>query len=218
MEAQLYPRLKRDVLFRPYGHHDHDACLAIYRQNEADRFPRGYTEEFSKYLRGDAAIIVAEMDHRVVGYGGIRINDSNIALLSFGIVAPEFQGQRIGTTLTLLRISQLASYGCSFLIYIAALNASLPFYRQFGFRESQKWKAKDGQEHPLARVRVSDASIQKIGRTLSRRGVEVRGHLALPVSGDLSCITEEVSSGGWRFKCQTTVHSDSDPGTVGSHP
>src|SRR5712671_5054402 len=99
LEAQLYPPLQKSVLFRVYELRDFETCVAIYRKNEAGRFPSGHGAEFVEYLKKDPkAFIVAECDSRVVGYGGINLMAPNVATLCYGIVDPEFQRQRIGTS------------------------------------------------------------------------------------------------------------------------
>src|SRR6266436_4085991 len=46
LEAQLYPPLKKNVLFRVYEPRDLETCATIYRTNEAGRFPSGYEAKF----------------------------------------------------------------------------------------------------------------------------------------------------------------------------
>src|SRR5579862_2628106 len=155
LEAQLYPPLTTKILFRVYEPRDFDACLAIYRKNESGRFPAGHMATFTKYLEdGLKTFIVAEYKSKVVGYGGINLLAPNIAVLCYGIVTPEFQGQRIGSSLVFLRLAQVpaAPGGTFFLIF--AVDASMPIYQCFGFQEKAKWEAEDGTAHPLGLLHV----------------------------------------------------------------
>jgi predicted N-acetyltransferase YhbS len=195
LEAHLYPLLKLNVLFRPYEKRDFDACLDIYLKNEPGRFPEGYSSEFTRYLEEDQkSLIIAELNSRVVGYGGINLMGPNVASLCYGIIDPEFQGQRIGATLVLLRIAQLTADRDGVYVLIFAVDASIPIYNQFGFSERGKWKTEDGKDHPLGVLHVSQSSLERIKSVLKRRRVEVRGKLIVRISGKSVC---EVQHGAY---------------------
>src|SRR6266481_148181 len=126
LEAQLYPPLERKVSFRLYDMRDFDACLAIYLRNESGRFPENHRPRFEEYLRKEKkTLIIAEYNSKVVGYGGLNLGAPNVAVLCYGIVEPEFQRQRIGSTLTLLRIAQLSSGPGGAFAVIFAVDASM---------------------------------------------------------------------------------------------
>jgi N-acetylglutamate synthase-like GNAT family acetyltransferase len=200
LDEHLYPPLKLNVRFRPYEKRDFDPCLEIYRKNETGRFPKGHLSEFTEYLDKDPkSFIVAELDSRVVGYGGINLIGPNVALLCYGIVHPEFQRQRIGATLVLLRITQLTSDQDGVYIFILAVGASMPIYNQFGFLPTGKWKTEDGKEHPLGMLHVSQSTLKRIKSVLKRRGVEIQGNLVLCSSGDTVCEIQHDAYGVARF-------------------
>jgi len=188
LEAQLYPALEQAVRFRAYQPADHDACVEIYRRNEAGRFPEGSIKEFKSYLQTEnKSLIVAEVDARPVGYGGISLQGPDCTCLCYGIVHPDFQGKRIGTTLTILRIAQIATQpkGNYFVIY--AVDASAPFYSRLGFHFTMQWKAEDQKIYPAGILAVPAASHKKIKSTLEQRGVRIHGEFAPPSQGGLSC-------------------------------
>jgi hypothetical protein len=188
LEAHLYPPLELNVLFRPYEKRDFEACLEIYRKNEPGRFPEGYSSVFTDYLQKDSkGLIIAELNSRVVGYGGVNLLGPNVASLCYGIVDPEFQGKRIGATLVLLRIAQLTADRDGFYVLIFAVDASIPIYTQFGFAETGKWKTEDGKYHPLGMLHVSLPSLQRIKSVLKRRGVQVQGTLVVGSPGKSVC-------------------------------
>jgi ribosomal protein S18 acetylase RimI-like enzyme len=203
LEAQLYPPLHRNVLFRVYEPRDFETCVAIYRKNEAGRFPFGHGAKFVEYLKKDAkAFVVAECDSRVVGYGGINLMAPNVATLCYGIVDPEFQGQRIGTALILLRIAQLPSdpRGAFFLIF--SVDASMPIYRRFGFEEKTRWKAEDGKDYPAGLLHVPTVALDRVKSALNRRGLSIKGNLVLHPSRELSCEIQPDANGFYRLQIQ----------------
>jgi ribosomal protein S18 acetylase RimI-like enzyme len=206
LEAQLYPPLTTKVVFRVYEHRDFDACLAIYRKNAPGRFPAGNEPDFTEYLKKDTkAFIVAEFESRVVGYGGINLIAPNIATLCYGIIDPEFQRQRIGSALILLRIAQVSAGpgGAFFLIF--AVDASMPIYRRFGFIEKSRWKAEDGNNYPLALLRVPPTALDRVKTALNRRGVRVEGNLTMHQSEELSCEIQSGASGSYRIQLRSRL-------------
>lgn len=201
LEAQLYPPLAIKVSFRVYEPRDFEACLAIYRKNEPDRFPVGHVNKFTRYLEHNPkSFIVAEYDSRVVGYGGMNLLAPDIAVLCYGIVDPEFQGQRIGTTLVLLRTAQLpaAPDGAYFLIF--AVNASIPIYQRFGFLEKARWKTEDGAQHPLGLLHVAADPLNRVKSALIQRGVRIRGNLVLHYAENISAEITRGARGSYRIQ------------------
>ena len=188
LEAQLYPPLQKPVLFRVYEPRDFETCVTIYAKNEPGRFPSGYAGKFVEYLKKDTkAFIVAECDSRVVGYGGMNLLAPNVATLCCGIVDPEFQRQRIGAALVLLRIAQLPSDPCGAFCLIFAVDTSMPIYRRFGFIEKTKWKMEDGKEYPLGTLHVPSFALDRVKSGLKRRGLSIKGNLVLHPSREVSC-------------------------------
>jgi ribosomal-protein-alanine N-acetyltransferase len=180
LEAGLYPALRIPVRFRPYAPTDFETCVDIYQKNEPGRFPPNQLPEFEAALRQDAkTLIVAEIDSKVVGFGGVTFFEPNSAILYYGIVDPAFQGRQIGTTLTLLRIAQFPAHSLYVVVMIFAVDASMPFYQRFGFSEIGRWKSKDGGNHPVGVLKVDNATIRHIQAKLERRGVRVDGNLVL---------------------------------------
>jgi ribosomal-protein-alanine N-acetyltransferase len=203
LEAQLYPPLQKNVMFRVYEPRDFEVCLEIYQKNEVGRFPSGHGAKFVDYLKKDAkAFIVAECDSRVVGYGGINLLAPNVATLCYGIVHPEFQGQRIGTALILLRIAQLASNPGGTFFLILAVDASMPIYRRFGFIEKTRWKAEDGKDHPVGVLHVPVDVLARVKSALDRRGVSLHSRLVLQQSSEASCEIQRDANGSWRLQVQ----------------
>ncbi len=196
LEAQLYPPLKRNVSFRLYEPRDLDTCLAIYRKNEPGRFPENAELRFRIYLEKDEKmLIVAECDSRIVGCGGVFLAGKGVITLCYGIIDPEFQRQRIGSMLTLLRIAQVSSGPTGVFAVIFAVDASMPIYARFGFVEVGKWKSEDGKDYPIGTQYVTRLSLQRIKSTLEQRGVRVQGEVALHRNVDFNCEIERGATG-----------------------
>lgn len=196
LEAQLFPPLRLPVKFRPYVPADFDECVAIYQKNEPGRFPEGQIATFKKYLnREQKALIIAELDSKVVGYGGLKLHPPRAAVLCYGIVDPSFQGRRIGTTLTLLRMSLLPPYPGDLVVLIFAVDASMPFYEGFGFSKIGNWTVDQNRQFPAGALRVSRQTLSYIRQTLQKRGIKVEGNLVLEASESKSFEVQESPNG-----------------------
>lgn len=81
----------------------------------------------------NAQHLVAAIDEHVVGYGRLSATTSSLFQISQMVVAPEFQGQGVGTAVLRTLIKLANSNGAS----LIELNARLPavkFYSSEGFR------------------------------------------------------------------------------------
>lgn len=189
IEAQLYPALELPVRFRSFTNADYEPCVSIYRQNEPDRFPPSDGKSFEACLRNNSrSFIVAELDSRVIGYGGIHVLSSETAVLFYGMVARAYQRKRVGATLTLLRLAQLPPQACGYFAFIFAVEASMNIYQQLGFiRMPEGWPDDDKKLHPIGLLQVSPPTLTKIKSTLMRRGVRLEGELSLQPSSGMFC-------------------------------
>jgi len=187
LETNLFPPLALPIVFRPYRNEDYDVCLAIYRKNEPVRFPPGHVATFERFLKDEKkTCIVAELDSTVVAFGGLTLYAPDLAVLYYGLVSPEFQGLRIGSTLTLLRIAQMGPHPADTFILIFAVEPSMPFYRRFGFALAGTWKAENGKDYPIGLLRVTYHEMQRLKVALEQRGIRVRGDLVLHPSSDMT--------------------------------
>ena len=207
-EAQTREPLKLPLHFRPYCDKDHDSCIAVYRENEL-YFPRGDIAEFAKSLRtAQRNFIVATLDDKVVGFGGIDVWAPEVALFCWGMVSPRYQGRRIGTTLFLLRIAQLSCPPSGLYVVIFALDYSMRFYARFGFEEVAEWKSSDGCVYPVGLMHVSEASFQKLKAALTIRGIHLDGNLVLRPNPEITCDIEQSPSGRFSFSCKRVTKAD----------
>lgn len=180
LEGQLYPPPRLPLRFRPYEPADFAACCEIYSKNAPGRFPEGHIVRFESYLhREEKTFLIAEHDSKIVGCGGLDFTGPDTAILCYGLVDPQFQRQRVGAMLALLRIAQLAPRPQGYYVFIFALESSIRVYRKFGFVRYGRWQAEDGKEYPLAVLPVPGSSIEKIRSTLRNRHVRIDGRLPL---------------------------------------
>ena len=185
LETNLFPPLSAPVVFRPYRDNDYDACMAIYRKNEPGRFPPGHISTFEQFLRRDAkTCIITEVDSKVAACGGLLLEAPDLAILCYGLVDPAFQGFRIGSTLTLLRIALVPVQPADTFFLIYAVDQSMPFYRRFGFIERGRWNL-DDKDYPIGLLRVSYREMERVKNVLEQRNIRVDGQLALHPSHDI---------------------------------
>ncbi len=128
----------KDLIVRKYCLSDFAACIRIYKENETQRFPKGYLGVFATHLEQPGVLIlVAEMNGEVVGTAGIHsaLRESMFYYgLSFGMVADARQHSGVGTILLLSRIALLPEPAARWPVFMTCLESSRGFYEQFGFR------------------------------------------------------------------------------------
>lgn len=141
-QARFVPPASRDirvdVQFRQLLPSDRDACLGIYRDNEPGRFPDGVLPQFENFIaRQDYLKLVCCKGNDIVALGGITAIPGLLALqawLVFGLVAPSYQSQGIGTTLVLARLAALPSPTRPVRLFLSNVAGSVGFFARFGFQ------------------------------------------------------------------------------------
>jgi len=145
-KSQPLPRCR----VRPAKERDFAACEEIYRLNEPGRFPAGYFNHFSKWLRLRRDLfVVAEAGGRILACGGLNVDTravADAAALNFGMVHPEHHRQGFGTALLLARLATLAQPDVRWLISISTTGGSETFYRRFGFRRLGRFAGRHGEQ------------------------------------------------------------------------
>lgn len=158
--------------------------MALYVANESGRFPACARSAFEAFLdRNPRGLAVAELDGRVVGCGALEVGIDGAATLAYGLVHPEYQGRRIGTTLILLRLARSVPHANGVVAAIFSVDRAIEFYRRLGFLVVGTWKSTEG-DHPWALLRLPPESIRRIARTLASRGVSIRGDYDPAASGE----------------------------------
>lgn len=167
----LRTRLK-SLTFRRYEPADLDQCLALYTANELGRFPEGVQDQYRTSLtRQSSYFLVLEQEGRIIGTGGIALfGRPDVAVLCFGLVDPKHHGEGIGTALVLTRLALLPGK-FTYMVFIAAVEKSVGFYRRFGFRAFTPWKDKHGDMQPSGVLAFSPSEIVRCRKLLAQHGV-----------------------------------------------
>jgi GNAT superfamily N-acetyltransferase len=129
---------------------DHESCRAIYQLNEAGHFPVGYEDYFAEWLAGKKSLVIAiEAEGRLVAFGGINALQRkwlNLALLSFGMVHPDYHRKGFGTILLFARLALLPTTVVPWQVLLSPGLTSASFYNQFGFRFVSRDRDHRGRE------------------------------------------------------------------------
>ena len=165
--------------FRKYKPDDMAQCLEIYSLNEPGRFPKLDPSYETTLKQGTAYTLVAEKEGRIAACGRLAYFSPpgffrrNWAVLSFGLVHPEHQGEGLGTALVLARFALLKTSDSYYRVVIGAVAKSIGFYQRFGFATIQPWKDKQGNEHPTAMLEISRREILKCRELLGAHEIHV---------------------------------------------
>ncbi len=172
LHRQLHPPPALAISFRPYCESDRTTVLDLHDQNAPARFPEGHRPKFEKFIDSpDKTLLVVESDQAgVVACCGITAIGDNVHVLCYGLVAREFQGMRIGATMTLARLcfaTRNEGMHCS-LIY--AVPKSMGYYRRFGYAQTQMWQGEDGKQYPAGALAYNSRLLKPIADALRKRG------------------------------------------------
>ena len=126
--------------FRPYTSADRESCLVIFDQNVPQYFgeeERADYEGFLDELPGQ--YFVLEHDGAVVGCGGYigLIEEDNIAILSWGMIAPDYQKKGYGQLLLDRRLELVKCIPEITSIILNTSQHTAPFFEQYGFKTEE---------------------------------------------------------------------------------
>jgi N-acetylglutamate synthase-like GNAT family acetyltransferase len=169
-EGRLAP-----MTFRRFAIEDLPQCLEIYKLNEPGRFPAGVIDKYERVLRAQRTyVLVAEREGRIIATGGIAYQlQPHLAVLSFGLVRPDHQGQGVGTALVLARLALLSLQRPVHRVFIFAVEKSFIFYKRFGFQEFTPWRDPQGEEQPTGYLVISDAEVRACRKLLADHGISI---------------------------------------------
>lgn len=204
-EKRLYPPPKVDFLIRPYELADRERILRIYDQNAPRRFPKNTKFEFENYIDSlPSSFFVAESKtHGIVGCGGISGLKNNIHTLCYGLVAPEHQSKRVGTTLALARIVAAAKTPETHYSLIYAVEKSIRFYEKIGYESVGIWHSEtDGREFPIGVFIYHTDTLTRIRKTLQARGHLIDHSIPIQPDEDIVPVIEETEYGFFSIKLE----------------
>lgn len=121
---------------RSYTHDDLESVVAIFRSN----IPKYFSDEEELGLRNfltDARseeYFVAEMDGRIVGAGGIALNEDETVSLCWGMIRSDHLGTGLGKKLTQFRIDAAREKYGDLPLVISTSQHTQGFYEKLGFR------------------------------------------------------------------------------------
>ena len=126
------------IRFRQYDETDFDRCCELYSLCEKGRFPPGCLRYYEAYLKAqDSLIIVAENEDGVIASGGIGKSrftpEIVIAMISFGLVHPDWHRKGIGTQLFCASIALLQASRDWTISMTSAGNGTERFFERLGF-------------------------------------------------------------------------------------
>ncbi|MGJ8697771.1 MAG: GNAT family N-acetyltransferase [Verrucomicrobiaceae bacterium] len=156
---------------------DYAALERMYLSHENVALPEGYFAEFAETIRDPAVdYLVAEVDGRVVGGGGISVCPSGVqAHLTFGIVDPDECGKGYGTAIMLARLLSVnpGLEGCQ--IVLQATEWSAAFFTRLGFTWYGKEEDEQGHLFLYGTHMVYPGDEGVFQRILREGGVSVAG-------------------------------------------
>jgi N-acetylglutamate synthase-like GNAT family acetyltransferase len=162
----------RPLAFRRYQPPDLEQCVELYTANEAGRFPEGMVDRYRQSLiRQSSYYLVLEKGHQIIASGGLSFYiRPDVVVLCYGLVHPKHQGEGIGTALVLTRLALLPGE-FTYMVFIAAVEKSLGFYRRFGFHDFKPWKDPNGQPQPCCVLAFSPREITRCRKLLVEHGI-----------------------------------------------
>lgn len=147
------------------------ACMEIYRLNAPGRFPPEVERTFEQMLTKDEhSMLVVELDGRVVACGG-NSKTKGQAWLCYGLIHPDHHQRGIGRLLLLFRFARF-EVPPPICVQICAVEASVSYYEQFGFKRFGLWYSENGECHPLAGTTLHPEHRERIIEFLRRQGYE----------------------------------------------
>jgi len=179
--------------------------MALYRLNAPAHFPAGDEARFAAFLHAvPNGIIVGELAGKPVCCAGLERSGKNIFTFCYNLIHPDYQGQRLGTTLTHLRVAASGIGNKAGVVHHAivfTVSASQSFYHRLGFVDYGTWKASDGQEHPAAVLAYDTQLTWDIAGVHKWRKIQIKGDFqpALSQAGEVKFTKDELGKDCIRF-------------------
>lgn len=178
LDRELHPPMRLPVKFRTYTSRDFGSLLKIHELLAPSRFPANSQEDFVNYLEThNEGIFVGELKGKVISCASLEEIGDGIYAFCYGLVHPDHHRQRIGTTMTLLRITESSRGKHNRLLHavISAVPQAMPFHKNFGFVESGTWTGSDGKEYPRATLSYHTSMAKYVLDMFKWREVAIEG-------------------------------------------
>ncbi len=124
------------VWLRPYAPEDRPACLAILNGNTPPYFAPHERAQFETFLdtEADPYFVVVDGADQVIACGGyLRLPDSPVAILTWGMVARERHRQGIGWFLLLERLHRMGQDPAIARVRLETSQHTYGFFEKAGF-------------------------------------------------------------------------------------
>lgn len=128
--------MSNSALVRNYTYSDKDSVLKLIQLNTPKYFAASEEIDLENYLQNEIDLYyVFEVDGSIVGSGGINFDDSmTIAVLSWDIIDPEYQGKSFGAQILNYRLEQLKKISSVQKIIVRTSQLTHQFYEKNGFK------------------------------------------------------------------------------------
>jgi N-acetylglutamate synthase-like GNAT family acetyltransferase len=127
--------MENQSVIRPYEKNDKSFLIELLRLNTPKYFGVEEENDFKRYLDSEIeSYFVIEKNHQIVGCGGINLNlEKQFGIISWGMIHPDFHGQKIGSALLEHRIEFLKNNYDLQKIIVRTSQLVFPFYEKHGF-------------------------------------------------------------------------------------
>lgn len=124
------------IKIRDYQPTDKEKVLKLIRLNTPEFFASQEEEELKEYLETKRELYyVVLLDGEIVGCGGINFQDiQTMAIISWDIFHPEYQGKSLGTQLMKHRLSKLNTIESIEKTIVRTSQLAYKFYEKQGFQ------------------------------------------------------------------------------------
>lgn len=131
--------MKDLVKIRGYNPSDKAEILSILELNIPQYFAESERNDLEIYLEtGLELYYVLEFDDKIVGCGGINFDHSNsVAVISWDIIHPNYQGKSFGSQLLNYRLEQIKKLPSIQKIIVRTSQLTFQFYEKNGFKLNQ---------------------------------------------------------------------------------
>lgn len=176
IHKNLYPEPTLSFSIREYQESDRIEVLEIYNKNAKDRFPENHFKKFEEFLDNqEKSYYVVELPtNQVIASGGLINFGSNLHALCYGLVHPDYQGQRVGSTLTLARLVLASKNNGINISLIHSVPKSIKFYEKFGYAYKFDWFEEKGVKYPSAVLIYGHMATIPISAILKKRGHQIQ--------------------------------------------